>query len=103
MQKEVPESSKVRPRTAIERASFLGTAVRMMCTTADDRTVRLRLRTMQAVAATLAGRVERAYGPLPQPWQLMAGRVEVAAWPCARVLARRVCGGAGRLRPILGA
>ena len=33
---------KVRPRMAIERAPSLGVAVRIACTTADDRTVRSR-------------------------------------------------------------
>ena len=42
MKKEMPQSIKVRPRSAIERAPSLGAAVRVTCTTADDRTVRLR-------------------------------------------------------------
>ena len=58
MQKEMAQSIKLRPRTAIERAASLSTGARVACTTADDRTVRLRPLTTQAVAATLAGRVE---------------------------------------------
>ena len=42
MQKERPQYIKVRPRSAIQRAPSLGAAVRIVCTTADDRTVRLR-------------------------------------------------------------
>ena len=40
---------------------------------------------------------------LPQPWWLMDRRVELVAWPRARVLACRVGGGAGRLRPMSAA
>ena len=58
MQKEMHQSVKVRRITAIKRAPSLSVAVRIACTTADDRTVRLRPLTTQAVAATLAGRVE---------------------------------------------
>ena len=58
MQKEKPHSIKVRPRTAIERAASLSTAAHVACTTADDRIVRLRPLMTQAVAASLAGRVE---------------------------------------------
>ena len=41
MQKERPESVKVLRTTAMERAPSLGAAIRIACTTADDRTVRL--------------------------------------------------------------
>ena len=41
MQKDRPQSVKVRPITAIERAPSLGAARRIAFKTADDRTVQL--------------------------------------------------------------
>ena len=41
MQKDRPQSVKVRPKAAIERAPSLGAARRIALKTADDRTVQL--------------------------------------------------------------
>ena len=62
MQKEQLEFIKVRPRTAIERAPSLCTATHDTCTTAYNRTVRLRQPATQADQPQLLG-VQRALGP----------------------------------------
>ena len=55
MEKEMPQSIKVRPRTAIEHAPSLSMAAHVACTTADDRTARLRPLTTQDGQRRLQG------------------------------------------------
>ena len=59
VQKEQLHFVKVRPITATERAPSLCTAAHIMCTTAHDRTVRLRQQATQAARPRLQG-VQRA-------------------------------------------
>ena len=93
MQKERPESVKVRPITAIERAADLSAAVRVMCTTADDRTVRLwpcasRV-CSHACRAWLSCMTRAATAMAAHGWP-HGSRVRVAReCPCARVRVAR--------------
>ena len=102
MPKERPQYIKVRPRSAIERAPSLGAAVRIACTRADDRTVRLRPHMPQNTQSRLQGvesvrgaRCHRHGGSWLAALSSWYGR--------ARVSSRTVGGGAGRLRPMLAA
>ena len=89
MQKERPGSVKVRPITAIERAASLSAAVRVTCTTADDRTVRL-----WPCASRLCSHACRTRVIMHDPRCHSHGSSWLAAWcarhgraqcPCARV------------------
>ena len=79
MQKDRPQSVKVRPITAIERAPSLSAATRIAFAMADDQNVRLWPCATQTMHSSLQGG-QIVYCPgLPQPWQLMVGRVVLAA------------------------
>ena len=50
---------------------------------------------------TLAGRAEGVLPALPQPWRLVASRVELAVWPRASARVQPACARKCRARPML--
>ena len=102
MQKERPQSIKVRPRSAIERAPSLGAAVRVT----GARGLTIGPWDFGRICRRIRSHAYRAWRAcVPRAAAAMAPHrarcVELAAWPRVPVRAHRVGGGANRLRPML--